>query len=328
MPNERNANQNKNNSHAYSTPHNLLMVWLCGVILLGCNTTSSRIPFSKEEYRAKNESLLYVFRERAFVGGGVQTVFFLDGISIGLLPQNGYYPVHTVAGKHRLRGCSASLVASEDCKDLEVELTAHSDTAIQIVMYPGDRRFEFERVNDLSRLTELKNEGNYYDPLLRDNLVQKQKRKTLSASSLGKSGSNEAAPLKIAILNFSDGTNSTMYGWLSPSLADAIDLSMRRDFEYRRPNPQAAQSVADKSPHAAAKQLAGMLAADLVITGRYTLNSDKTTVHIEAQLYFAGTDSVLGSEEIDSAVDAQIFDATKKLSEKIVHRLHQLVRVP
>lgn len=304
-----------------------VLLILCGltVLLCACNTTSSRVPFSRADYRDKNESIIYLFRERAFVGGGLKTIVFFDEKSIGVLPQLGYYPIHTTAGRHSLRVCSSSFVAWDQCVETPVETTAQADTVMQVVLGMGLDRVRFEKRQDFRPLEDLKNEGDYYDAAVRERMPASLRRVTLTEAKIA-DGKVGAAPLKIAILNFNDETKSDICGWLSASLPDAIDQSMRRDFEYLRPKPAAVQKLAEQSVGKSDKDRSAALGVNLVISGRYTLNENKSTVRIDAQIYYAGTDSVLGSETIDSPLDAQIFGATKILSEKLVEKLHQLVR--
>lgn len=298
----------------------------CGfmILLAACNATSSRTPFSRVEYRDKNESIIYLYRERAFVGGGLKTFVFFDEKSLGLLPQLGYYPIHTTAGLHTLRVCSSSFIAWNQCVETQIETTAQADTVLQVVMGMGSERVRFEKRQDFRPLADLKNEGDYYDAAVRERMPATLRRVALTEAKLadGKAG---AAPLKIAILNFSDETKSDICGWLSASLPDAIDQSMRRDFEYLRPKPVAVQKLAEQLAGKSEKERSTALGVNLVISGRYTLNENKSAVRIDAQIYYAGTDSVLGSETVDSPLDAQIFGATKILSEKLVEKLHQLV---
>ena len=258
----------------------------CGpaLFLICCNTTSSRIPFSRVEYRDKNESVIYLFRERAFVGGGLKTFVFFDEKSIGVLPQLGYYPIHTMAGRHTLRVCSSSFVAWNQCEETQLETVAQRDTVMQIVMRMGSNRVTFEKREDFSSLAELKNEGDYFDAAVRERLPAALRRVTLTEAAIadGKAG---AAPLKIAILNFSDDTKSDICAWLSASLPDAIDQSMRRDFEYLRPKPAALQKIADQAGGKSDKDRSAALGVNLVISGRYTLNADRSAVRIDAQIY-------------------------------------------
>lgn len=299
----------------------------CGFIVFfcACNTTLSRTPFSRVEYRDKNESVIYLFRERAFVGGGLKTFIFFDEKSIGLLPQLGYYPIHTLAGRHTVRVCSSSFVAWNQCVETQIETAAQVDTVMQVVLGMGLERVGFEKRQDFRPLEDLKNEGDYYDAAVRERMPAVLRRVALTEAKIA-DGKTGAAPLKIAILNFNDETKSNICGWLSASLPDAIDQSMRREFEYLRPKPAAVQKLADESAGKSEKDRSTALGVNLVISGRYTLNENKSAVRIDAQIYYAGTDSVLGSETVDSPLDAQIFGATKMLSEKLVEKLHQLLR--
>ena len=306
-------------------------VMLGGLILAAtaCNTTSSKIAFSKEEYRINNESVLYVYRNRAFVGGGMETALFFDGKSVGILPQNGYFPMHALAGRHKLRGCSTGFLAPEDCDEIEVDMPVQNFTIVQLVMVMRGigPRISFVKAGDLGALADNKNEGNYYDSSLRDLLPKSEKKVLLTAATLSKDKTaQDATPLKVAILNFSDQTGSPNCGWLAESLPDAIDQSMRKDFEYARPNPKSAQKIANAASGKTAKQLAADLGTNLVISGSYKLNENKSGVRIEAQIYYADGDKVLGSESVDASLDSQIFNSTKILSDKMVGRLHQLTR--
>jgi hypothetical protein len=275
------------------------------LLLAACNTTSSKIPFSKEEYQVKNESVLYVYRERAFVGGGVETVIYFDGISVGLLPQKAYYPVHTTAGRHTLKICSGNVVASEQCHELPLDLGAHEHLAVTLVMHAGND-FHFEKNNDLLKLADLKNEGNFYDAGIRSAMPERNTRVALTAASLG-NDSGAKGPLKLAILDFQDQTNTNFYGWLGSSLPDAIDQSMRKNFEYKRSTGEAG--------------------ANLVISGHYQMKGNNT-VHIEAQIYFADTQKMLGNESVDAPTDSGLFNSTKILSDRMVEKFRQIVRKP
>lgn len=278
----------------------------CALFLaVACNTTTSKVAFSKEEYRAKNESVLYVFRERAFVGGGMKTVLFFDDKSVGILPQYGYYPIHAIAGTHKLKGCSSDLLATEECQEINVDMRANDFTIIQLKMKldPKPRVFLI-KATDIAVLADSKNEGNFYDSALRDTMPALQKKTVLSASNLGQA-EKSPGPLKIAIINFTDLTGSNLHGWLSESLPDAIDQSMRRDFEYKRHATQAG--------------------ANIVISGSYrSIGNDR--ILVEAQVLYADNKTVLATETVDSPVDAQIFSSTKLLSDKLVAKLHQIVR--
>ena len=304
-----------------------VLLIICGlnVFLCACNTTSSRTPFSRVEYRDKGESVIYLYRERAFVGSGLKTFIFFDEKSIGLLPQLGYFPIHATAGRHTLRVCSSSFVAWSECVEKPVETAAQADTILQVVMGLSLERVSFEIRQDFRLLADLKNEGDYYDAAMRERMPAALTRVTLTESKIA-DGKTAPGPMKVAILNFADETKSDLCGWLAASLPDAIDQSMRRDFEYQRPKPAATQKLADQAAGKSEKERSSAMGVNLVISGRYMLNENRSAVRIDAQIYYAGTDSVLGTETIESPLDAQIFGATKILSEKLVERLHQLVR--
>lgn len=280
----------------------LTLLWF-----LSCNTTSSKIAFSKEQFRVKNESVLYVYRSRAFVGGGMETVLFFDGRSVGVLPQNGYFPIHALAGAHTLKGCSASLVAPEECSEIRVAMPAQNFKVLQLVMQltSDGPRVSYVPNSDVTALEETRNEGNYHDVKLRDLLPKAEQRVILSAEKLGLSQSTlSTMPLQVALIDFTDETNSQLYTWLSGSIPDAIDQSMRRDFEYKR------QQTAAK--------------ATLVISGSYSL-VEKDKIRILARIFLRDAAKVLATESIDAPVNAELFYATKILSDRLVRQLHQLV---
>jgi len=277
-------------------------------LIAACNTTSSKIAFSREEYRLKKESVLYVYRARAFVGSGLETVIFFDGKSIGILRQNGYYPIHALAGTHKLKGCSASLVAAEACREISIDMPANDFTIMQLMMelHPEGPRATFIKAGDLAVLTDSKNEGNYHDAPLRDLLPKSEKKVVLTAATLGQDNSKQTVtPLNVAFLDFIDQTDGQVYSWLSGSLPDAIDQSMRKDFEYKRQQTE--------------------VGANLVISGSYVM-AGKDTIRIQAKIYYRDGNKVLGTESVDSPVTAEIFNATKILSDRLVAKFHAMVK--
>jgi hypothetical protein len=279
------------------------------LVASACNTTSSKVAFSKEEYRVKSESVLYVYRVRAFVGGGMETALFFDGKSVGILPQKGYIPVHALAGLHTIRGCSTGFLAPEDCETISVDMQAKDFKILQLTMQMRGMgpKISFLASNDMETLAESKNEGNYYDSALRDMMPASERRVALTADALGgKPATGAKTTLKVAILDFKDETGSNLYTWLSDSLPDAIDQSMRKDFEYKR---QPAET-----------------GANLVISGKYEMASGKNGIHIEAKIYFRDTDQILGTEGVDAPLDAELFNSTKILSDKLVAKFHQMVK--
>jgi len=121
--------------------------------------------------------------------------------------------------------------------------------------------------SDATALEETRNEGNYHDVKLRDLLPKAEQRVILSAEKLGLSQSTQSTtPMQVALIDFTDETDSQLYTWLSSSIPDAIDQSMRRDFEYKR-------------QQSAAK-------ANLVISGSYSL-VEKDKIRILAMIFSA-----------------------------------------
>lgn len=274
---------------------------LVSLLLLAaaCSSGANRQPFRKEAYQAKNESLLYVFRD-ASLPSSVNVAVFFDHKSVGTLNPDGYYPIHAMAGKHLMKACGGNILMTL-CRELDLSMKPGDLVTVRLT-YENDQP-GLKVAQNTDELQGLKNEGNYYEAPLRDSLPARHDKVTLTAAALGGQQKGNG-PLKVAFRNFSDETRSELYGWLSESLPDALDHSMRRDFVYARTKDN----------------------ADLVISGKYVLEPGGSTLRIETQIVLSEKNTVLSSEVAETTVDAQIFNATKILGDKLVARMHELVK--
>jgi hypothetical protein len=70
-------------------------------LILGCaNYTKSKIPFSEEQLKNEQESIIYIYRLKNMVGGIVGWKVYLDKTVVGTLNQGAYMVLHVASGVH------------------------------------------------------------------------------------------------------------------------------------------------------------------------------------------------------------------------------------
>jgi hypothetical protein len=70
-------------------------------LTLGCaNYTKSKIPFSEEQLKEKNDAVVYVYRLKSMIGALVGWKVYIDKKVVGVLYQGAYMPLHLQPGDH------------------------------------------------------------------------------------------------------------------------------------------------------------------------------------------------------------------------------------
>jgi hypothetical protein len=78
----------------------LSLIVLLLIFLQGCSATGPK--FSSVSYVGPNETLIYVYRNSAFLKGGTYPFVYIDGEEIGPLKNGGYVKASVPPGEHRV----------------------------------------------------------------------------------------------------------------------------------------------------------------------------------------------------------------------------------
>ncbi|GAB4430718.1 MAG: hypothetical protein OHK0011_13440 [Turneriella sp.] len=134
---------------------------------------------------------------------------------------------------------------------------------------------------------------------------------------------------RVAILEFQDNTGQKGYGWIKTSLPDAINNSMKDQFEFSR-----AELRLPKTPPGAPAQdeilteeYIGRLAQeqniDIVIFGSYSYDAKKRMAEFSAQVYHLKGKRIIGTVNKPSRLNNDVFDAIESISRKIVEHIYR-----
>jgi len=136
---------------------------------------------------------------------------------------------------------------------------------------------------------------------------------------------------KIIIIPFEDKTGTTNFKYMTNSLVDAIDDSMKVNFEYVRisendVNTQLKELGHDTITLKTAKKMAKKLGADVIIYGNFTYHENSEVIGINLNMFMALNKKNRPLEEIQNKVDSTLFNATKIAAGKIVDEIFAMVK--
>ena len=137
---------------------------------------------------------------------------------------------------------------------------------------------------------------------------------------------------RVVILEFVNKTGSNAYGYLSSSIAGAVDESMKSRFEYIRIEPESAQKKANTIliggtlNERNAARIAGDTGSDIVISGAISKDEGGAEIEITTTIYLATAKKVIELDKIHNKIDSTIFKATDKVAGAIVEKITDLAR--
>ncbi len=148
---------------------------------------------------------------------------------------------------------------------------------------------------------------------------------TLSAADEAR----DAALARIAIMNFTNATQSQNYEWVEKSLPDAINESMRERFEFTRQDAGQVNAIATQYQQVAGEytskdslKIAKESKSDMLIYGSFRLNETGDQLIIQAIIYNAAGKRVIGIVQDASSVDTKLFQAISRIAAGIVDKIY------
>lgn len=128
---------------------------------------------------------------------------------------------------------------------------------------------------------------------------------------------------RVSILKFYDNTKQQSFGYLSTSIAEAIDKSMQQRFEYKKLNidlkkRRRVPNVKD------IKSLARKKGADFIIYGHYNFDKSKNQILIYVSIYITYNTKNIKIDVVRNPVDASLFSATEIVAAKIVGEIQKI----
>ena len=81
----------------------MIMLLATGMLLFGCATTKSLVPFFEEEPGIAREAIVYVYRLKSMVGAAAPWNVRIDDEVVGVLYQGAYMALHVDPGAHTIK---------------------------------------------------------------------------------------------------------------------------------------------------------------------------------------------------------------------------------
>jgi len=130
---------------------------------------------------------------------------------------------------------------------------------------------------------------------------------------------------RVAILEFQDNTGQKNYGWVKTSLPDAINSSLKDQFEFQRAEPAAGKT--DKGlPELNAESVSLMAkqqSLDIVIFGSYDYDAKTRKATFTANVYHHKGQRIIGTVVEQSKLNNDVFTAIDAISKKIVGHIYR-----
>jgi hypothetical protein len=180
-------------------------------------------------------------------------------------------------------------------------------------------------------------------------------------SAQGNAHEKKNKPARVSILSFEDRTESNYYGYMSESLSDAIDFSMKKKFSYIRENAEEIKKTFFKKRHtlfdsditagntkiinkavktkektdkqlqhdevqlALARKVANTQNSDFVIYGYYSFNNETNKLVFTPLIYEVSTDTLIEFDEAQNVIDNTVFKATGNVADILVTNIHNML---
>jgi len=134
---------------------------------------------------------------------------------------------------------------------------------------------------------------------------------------------------RVAIMTFTNASQSANHEWVEKSLPDAINESMHARFEFVRQDENKVKAVAQKYKHVGgeyqqqdADKIAKESQSDILIYGSFKLNEKKDQLLMHAVIYNAQGKKVIGTVDDSSPLDAKIFKSIDRMAGGIVEKIY------
>ena len=156
--------------------------------------------------------------------------------------------------------------------------------------------------------------------------------------------SNEAAGensnlARIAVIDFLDRTGSKNFGYLSKSISDAVDLYLKKRFEYKRISPRKTDKLLKKRyrvrqvkdikelTQSAIKKIADNLDANVVIYGRYDYNEKTYKLEIDTSIYLKFSFKFIRMKTFKTGISFELFRAAQRLAKEINSQIAEVFSI-
>lgn len=130
---------------------------------------------------------------------------------------------------------------------------------------------------------------------------------------------------RVAILEFQDNTGQSSYGWVKTSLPDAINSSLKDQFEYERADISAGKP--GKVPQSLNAETVGVIAKqqsiDIVVFGSYDYDPKTKLAVFTANVYHQKGQRIIGTVVEQSKLNNDVFNTIDKISKKIVGHIYR-----
>ena len=152
-----------------------------------------------------------------------------------------------------------------------------------------------------------------------------------SQKKAAKASSQELA--KVAILSYDDKTGTKNFAYMSESLSDAVNRSLKKNFQYRRIGAGKVKLAQNKAnlTMTNAKELKKIEAiakstkADIIVFGEYVFDSKAKELVITTKVYLAGANNIRTLPKTRNAVDSTIFRATAIVAATLVTEINVMI---
>lgn len=135
---------------------------------------------------------------------------------------------------------------------------------------------------------------------------------------------------RVAILEFQDNTGQKNYGWVKTSLPDAINSSMKDQFEFQRAEVTGASKNLEKAKLSAGEvdaqnvnAFAEQQGLDIVIFGNFHYEAKTRMAVFTAEVYHHKGKRVIGTVVQQSKLNNDVFGTIDTISKKIVEHIYR-----
>jgi hypothetical protein len=134
---------------------------------------------------------------------------------------------------------------------------------------------------------------------------------------------------RVAVMTFTNNSQSENYDWVEKSLPDAINTSMGARFEFILQDTKAVEAIAKPYQKAGgeytdidAAKITTASRSDIMIYGNFRLNDKKDALVLRATIFNAQGKRVIGVVEETTSLDAKIFKSIDRLAAGIVEKIY------